>query len=159
MKLSSTLLFLAAALPQALALKNDFFYTTAPADAAIASAGYTLAGVAAWVPTIGLAGAVTVYEFYQPTVGFYFYTTDPAGESAPENGYTAQGPAYAVWNIGAAPPSQSVPWYRFVQSNGNHFYTTDNALGASLGFTLEGVVGYVFSGAVGDDVPLYRWDK
>ncbi|KIM36035.1 hypothetical protein M413DRAFT_428128, partial [Hebeloma cylindrosporum] len=71
------------------------------------------------------------------------------------------GPPIPSPSPACADPHKAVPLYRaYSQDARDHFYTTDKAemdrATSSLGYTAEGITGYIFPTQQAQTVPLYR---
>ncbi|KAG1763729.1 hypothetical protein EV702DRAFT_164667 [Suillus placidus] len=126
----------------------DHFYTTDVSEMnnAITNLGYNSEGVAANVfPNQG-PSTIPLYRMYNPQVIDHLYTTSyPEVQNAAANGYNYEEIAAYVYDTNIC---GSIALYRLYSSAGtDHFYTTsaseaNNAV-AQLGYTMEGVAGYV----------------
>jgi hypothetical protein len=99
------------------------------------------------------AALVPLYRFYNTGNADHFYTIN-ASEGA---GMNAEGIAGYVYDD---QPSGTVPLYRYCNSAGVHFYTTNwSELGSGgAGYWYEGVACYVRPGAYGtSSKPIYRF--
>ncbi len=102
------------------------------------------------------------YRLYNPFDFKHHYTTDlNEYNTLGAQGWNQEGIAYYVYDAAVTVDSvQAVPFYRLYNPNtGKHHWTTDanenNVLG-SMGWTQEGIDGYIFPSQVTDSVPLYR---
>lgn len=104
-----------------------------------------------------LYNVLPVYRWYQSTSYDHFFCLDPKGEIAPQVGYASEGIGfYTLQNqeLGA------VPLYRLWNSNGGHFYTSNQAehnYVVTQGWNDEGIIGYVFTGPVPGTVAIERY--
>jgi hypothetical protein len=104
-----------------------------------------------------------LYRWYNTGTGDHFYTTDPHGENALTSGYSYEG---ITGYIGTSPTPGTTALYRwyngprpFSANYGDHFYTTDPAgeNAQRLGYTLEGITGYIGTSPTPGTTALYRW--
>ena len=102
------------------------------------------------------------YRLYNPFDFKHHYTTDQNEyNTLGAQGWNQEGIAYYVYDAAVTVDSvQAVPFYRLYNPNSfAHHWTTDanenNVLG-NMGWTQEGIDGYIFPSQVTDSVPLYR---
>ncbi|KAJ7197867.1 hypothetical protein C8J57DRAFT_1417715 [Mycena rebaudengoi] len=130
---------------------TDHFYTPskAEADGALAQQ-YKFEGVRTRVFTTQVPDSVRLWRAWSSIGSDHFYTTNEATARSTAN-YVVEdeNPIYVY-------PTQlcgSIPFYRMYSST-DHFYTADPAERASLagiGYTDEGIEGYVFAADVASD--------
>ena len=156
------------------------FYTTSSAEVNSASAlGYSYQGIEGYVfQKENHRGLEPLFRLRNTQTGYHFYTTDPKERDNAINllYYVSEGiqsyvPSSSAGIEGRKPsplyrlvrvtdPFASVPLYR-LYGNGFHFYTTSlpeaQAAAANLGYTMEGVTGYVQTASyIPGATPLYR---
>ena len=102
------------------------------------------------------------YRLYNPFTFNHHYTTDLNEYNVlGSRGWEQEGIAYYVYDSAVTVDSvQATPFFRLYNpNNGKHLWTTDaneyNVLG-SMGWTQEGIDGYIFISEVTDSVALYR---
>lgn len=146
------------------AANGDHFYTTsAPEGAgAVATYGYTDEGVACEVFPAQSAGRVAVYRLNSAGLGDHFYTIDLAerDNAIQHLGYVSEGIACYAPTAAAPQTADSTNLHRLVNpSNGDHFYTTDDAERDSaigMGYRDEGEAWRVFTSPAAWKIPLFR---
>jgi hypothetical protein len=86
----------------------------------------------------------------------HFYTTDcqEAELAQLQNGYVLEGEV-PVFYIETKPEPGTSPLYRFYNGR-NHFYTTSRDAEGDPSYSLEGVLGYIYSSRGPNLTPLYR---
>ncbi|KAF9552716.1 hypothetical protein CPC08DRAFT_789314 [Agrocybe pediades] len=109
---------------------------------------------------------VPFFRLWQPQITDSFYTTGVVEKNKAITllGYQDQGIAGYLWPNTTVPvPKQTIPLYRVYNSQltvTDHFYTTSvaerDAAINKLGFTNEGIAGYVYNDTLCDGLPLYR---
>lgn len=100
----------------------------------------------------------------------HFYTTnvDEIGTTAlgyiGRYGFVYECHACKVYNSTENTPHPVVPLYRYLQRNGQHFYTTSwseigtDVAGVTVGsWICEGIAGYIYSTNYTNSVPLHRY--
>lgn len=117
---------------------NGHYYTDN--ESSIAALGYTLEARGYYLLYNSPGPGLAAFHQCRKGDGRRFYSLSPECE-----GQSGEG---IIGYIGAAPACGSLPLYR-LYGHANHFYTTseaerDNAVN-NLGYTLEGVAGYVWS--------------
>ena len=119
---------------------GDFFYTSNPSEGT--ANGYSMTNLHAfYLYKYPASGLVPFYRCLLNS-GYHFYTTSKSCEGAAA---TFEG---GIGYIGLGTACGAVPLYRLTR-NGSRFYTTSvaerNNAQNNLGFTFEGVAGYVWT--------------
>ena len=99
------------------------------------------------------ASLVTLYRYYNSSVGDHLYVTSPVSYS----GYRYEGTQGRIYSSAT---SGTVPLYKYYSiRDTDHFYTTNfSELGNGRnGYYYQGIIGYVFSNSASGRSRLYRY--
>ena len=124
-------------------------------------------GIACYVFSTQVPGSAPLFRAWHPTTGAHLYTMDAAEwhRATTTLGYVAEGITGYIYG---GQQSGAIPLYRayrpttiFQQpASDDHFYTVDQAehirAVQQMGYSEEGVTGYVLAAATGGAVALYR---
>ncbi|MET1257087.1 hypothetical protein [Aliikangiella maris] len=103
------------------------------------------------------ASKVSLYRYWNSTIGDHMYTTNWGEMGSGQNGWIYEG---IEGQIFSSPAANTVPLYRYWNITiGDHFYTTNwGEMGSGQnGWTYEGIVGYIHDTPASGTKPLYRY--
>ena len=109
--------------------------------------GWAQKGTVGYVFTQPSTSLVTLYYYYNASIGDHFYSTNYNELRDGAAGWVRRDNAGYVFSTQVA---GSVPLYRFTNPAAKHFYTTNKWEGeAKQGFTLENITAYIYPASFG----------
>lgn len=136
---------------------SDYVNTVSEEErTAIKELGYTDEGVVAQLCGTSQPTALQpIYRMWNGTIKEHFYTTNPAErDSVLAKGFVSEG--ITGYMYGVRKPGTSTVYRSYHQIEKHHYLSLTEAEATGWGYSIEGIIGYIWPDSQTDTIPLYK---